>query len=150
MASGILGNYVQAVAFAPDQNLDRAKLAERAHSGAPVSFTTASGASITLRRSGPLLICISGDMPTGEAQTLAESINYQVDVTWNERTSMGADNNPGPLIVGTIVLSGVIIAFAIIAGIAFGGFRILMKRLFPDRFFDRPEDMEVIRLNLRD
>ncbi len=152
MASGILGNYLQAVPFAPGQNLDRAKLAERARSGAPVSFnsaTTAGGAAITLRRSGPLLIVISGEMPAGEAQTLAESINYQVDVTWNERTSLGA-NNPGPLIVGTIILSGIIVAFAIIAGVAFGGFRILMKRLFPDRVFDRPEDMEVIRLNLRD
>jgi hypothetical protein len=37
---------------------------------------------------------------------------------------------------------------AIVAGVAFGGFRILMKRLFPDRLFDRPEQMEFISLHL--
>jgi hypothetical protein len=35
-----------------------------------------------------------------------------------------------------------------VAGVAFGGFRILMKRLFPDRLFDRPEQMEFISLHL--
>ena len=37
---------------------------------------------------------------------------------------------------------------AIVAGVAFGGLRILMKRLFPDRVFDRPEQMEFISLRL--
>jgi hypothetical protein len=37
-----------------------------------------------------------------------------------------------------------------VAGIAFGGFRILMKRLFPDKIFDRPEQMEIIALHLSD
>jgi hypothetical protein len=48
-----------------------------------------------------------------------------------------------------VVLTAVILGAAIVAGIAFGGFRILIKRLFPDRVFDRPEDVEIIRLNLR-
>jgi len=33
-------------------------------------------------------------------------------------------------------------------GVAFGGVRILVKRLFPDRVFDRPEQMEFISLRL--
>jgi hypothetical protein len=33
-------------------------------------------------------------------------------------------------------------------GIAFGGVRVITKRLFPGKVFDRPEDIEVIQLGL--
>jgi hypothetical protein len=36
----------------------------------------------------------------------------------------------------------------VVAGVAFGGIRILMKRWYPDRVFDRPEQMEFISLRL--
>jgi hypothetical protein len=32
--------------------------------------------------------------------------------------------------------------------VAFGGIRILMKRWYPDKIFDRPEQMEFISLHL--
>ena len=41
-------------------------------------------------------------------------------------------------------------AVSLVAGLAFGGFRILMKRIFPDRVFDRPDDREIISLHLGD
>ena len=40
-------------------------------------------------------------------------------------------------------------AVALILGFAFGGVRVLTKKLFPDKVFDRPEDVEIIRLNLK-
>ena len=36
----------------------------------------------------------------------------------------------------------------LVFGVAFGGFRLLMKRLYPDRVFDRSSDMEIIRLKI--
>jgi hypothetical protein len=33
-------------------------------------------------------------------------------------------------------------------GIAFGGVRVLTKRLFPGKVFDRPENVEVLQLGL--
>ena len=35
-------------------------------------------------------------------------------------------------------------------GLAFGGFRLAMKRVFPNKVFDRPEQMEIIALHLSD
>ena len=52
------------------------------------------------------------------------------------------------LILNIVILCAVLAGLAIIAGVAFGGFRILMKRLYPDRVFDRPEQMEFISLHL--
>jgi len=34
--------------------------------------------------------------------------------------------------------------------VAFGGFRVLMKRMYPDRVFDRPEQVEFISLRLNE
>jgi hypothetical protein len=52
------------------------------------------------------------------------------------------------LILNIVILCAILAGLAIIAGVAFGGFRILMKRLYPDRIFDRPEQMEFISLHL--
>jgi hypothetical protein len=38
---------------------------------------------------------------------------------------------------------------ALVFGFVFGGVRILANRLFPNRFFSRPESVEIIRLNLK-
>jgi hypothetical protein len=38
----------------------------------------------------------------------------------------------------------------LVAGVAFGGLRVLVKRLFPDSVFDRPEAVEFISLHLED
>jgi hypothetical protein len=43
-----------------------------------------------------------------------------------------------------------IVAFMFVVGIAFGGFRVFMKRFFPGKLVDRPEDIEFIRLDLRE
>jgi hypothetical protein len=37
-----------------------------------------------------------------------------------------------------------------IFGVFFGGFRMVMARFFPNRVFDRPENMEIIQLHLRE
>jgi len=42
----------------------------------------------------------------------------------------------------------IIVGFALVVGIAFGGVRILAKRIFPERLFDRPQDVEFISLHL--
>jgi hypothetical protein len=36
----------------------------------------------------------------------------------------------------------------VVLGIAFGGVRVVTKRLFPGRVFDRPNQMEVLQLGL--
>ncbi len=47
-----------------------------------------------------------------------------------------------------MVLCGILAGLAVVAGVAFGGIRILMKRWYPDKVFDRPEQMEFISLRL--
>jgi hypothetical protein len=93
---------------------------------------------------------INGNIPEREAQSLLASVNYDADVTWNQPTRPNPRDNIGGLIVGIFTLVGVILVAALIFGFAFGGVRVIAKKLFPNRVFDRPEDVEIIRLDLQE
>jgi len=101
------------------------------------------------KRSGPLVVAINGNIPQSEAQSLLASVNYDADVTWNQPTKENPRDNMGNLILGIFTLIGVILIVALGFGFAFGGVRVLAKKIFPNRVFDRPEDVEIIQLNLK-
>jgi hypothetical protein len=100
------------------------------------------------KRTGPIVVVAAGPLSQSEAKSLLASVNYDADVTWNENTYLTKKDNLANLLVNVILLCFIIIGFALVVGVAFGGVRILTKRFFPDRVFDRPQDMEFISLHL--
>jgi hypothetical protein len=102
------------------------------------------------KRTGPIIVIAAGPLSQAEARSLLSSISYEADVTWNENTYADKKNNLANLLFNVIVLCGIVLGLSLVAGLAFGGLRILLKRLFPNRVFDRPEDMEFISLHLGD
>jgi hypothetical protein len=112
------------------------------------SDTRASSSAMLVRRTGPLVVVVTG--ATGsDARSLLNSVNYEAEVTWDQATSVSKRDNIGNLIVAAFGLIGIILLISLIFGIFFGGIRIVLKRLMPDRVFDRPEDVEIIQLNLK-
>lgn len=107
------------------------------------------GGPFEFKKSGPIVAIVSGNIPASEAQSLLASVNYDAEVTWNQPTKADPKNNIGNLIVGVFVLIGLLLVISLILGLAFGGVRVLAKKFFPNRVFDRPEDVEFIRLNLK-
>ncbi len=101
------------------------------------------------KRTGPLVAIVTGAISPREAKSLLASVNYDAEVTWNERTGLAPRDNAGSLLVGVVLLTFIILGLALVAGIAFGGIRIMAKRLFPDRVFDRSRDVEIIELKLQ-
>ena len=108
----------------------------------------ADGSALLVRRSGPLLDVVSGATGSSAAPDLLNSVNYEAEVTWDEATSVSPRNNIGNLILAVFALIGIILLISLIFGIFFGGLRILVKRFYPDKVFDRPENMEIIQLHL--
>ena len=104
---------------------------------------------LVIRRTGPILVLASGSPSSRDAQSLVSSVNYEADVTWNEKAPTRRDNAAN-LIVGVILLAAIVCGLSIVAGLAFGGFRIAVKRLLPGKVFDRPDQMEIIALHLSD
>ena len=90
----------------------------------------------------------TGSLSQNEGKSLLAAVNYDADVTWNENTYVTKKDNLANLLVNIIILCAILIAFAGVAGLAFGGIRVLIKRILPERIYDRPGEIEFIALHL--
>jgi hypothetical protein len=116
----------------------------------PQAGESAVGGSGTFfdKRTGPIVAIASGGISDSDAKSLLGRVNYEASVTWNTPTGSAEVHDLYMLILNIVILCAILAGLAIVAGVAFGGFRILMKRLYPDKVFDRPEQMEFISLHL--
>ncbi len=108
-----------------------------------------TGSEVTFRRSGPLVILVSGSISKSEAISLVQSVNYDADVRMLQPTPVTASALTR-LIVGCFVLVAMIIAVFLVLGLFVGGAPFLLRRIFPNREFKHAQDIEIIKLNLRD
>jgi hypothetical protein len=99
------------------------------------------------KRTGPIIAIASGPVSDADAKSLLGMVNYEASVTWNQAEDHQV-RELYSLLLNIVILCAILAALAIVAGVAFGGVRILLKRLYPDRVFDRPEQMEFISLQL--
>jgi hypothetical protein len=88
------------------------------------------------KRSGPLLAIAAGPISQSDARTLLGGVNYD------------KRNNLANLLVNIILLCGILMGLALVAGLAFGGMRIAFTRLLPGKVFKDPEEVEFISLHL--
>ena len=100
------------------------------------------------KRTGPIIAIATGPVSDSDAKSLLGMVNWQASVTWNQATDQHEVRDLYMLILNIVVLCAILAGLAVVAGVAFGGFRILIKRWYPDKVFDRPEQMEFISLHL--
>jgi hypothetical protein len=106
------------------------------------------GSPVFGKRSITLLAIVFGARSQAEADKLLDEVQSGAEVTWNEPTFQFKEPPLTTMIVGAIIGTGIICCFALISGIAFGGFRIVVKRFWPDKVFDRSSSMQVLQLGL--
>jgi hypothetical protein len=107
-----------------------------------------NGSPVFGKRSITLLAIVFGARTQAEADKLLDQVQSGAEVTWNEPTFQFKEPPLTTMIVGAIIGTGIICCFALISGIAFGGFRIVVKRFWPDKVFDRSSSMQVLQLGL--
>ena len=100
------------------------------------------------KRTGTIVAIATGPVSDSDAKSLLGMVNWEASVTWNQATDQGQVRDLYMLVLNVVILCAVLGGLAIVAGVAFGGIRILMKRFYPDKVFDRPEQMEFISLHL--
>src|SRR6266404_1443615 len=108
----------------------------------------AQTAGSVIERKGSLLSVVIAPSSSEYAESLRAAVNYETQVTWNEPSQTATDPPWGMVLYRIFVGTGVFMVMAIAFGVAFGGFRIFIKRLLPGKVFDRPEQMEVLQLGL--
>jgi hypothetical protein len=104
------------------------------------------GASV--ERKGSLLSIVLAPSSQEYADKLRGSVNYETQVTWSEPSSTATDPPITSTLVKIMIGTGVFMVLAVVVGIAFGGVRVITKRLFPGKVFDRPHQIEVLQLGL--
>ncbi len=100
------------------------------------------------KRTGSMVVIATGTISPAEARNLLSAVNYDADVTWNENTFQGKKNNLANLLLNVFLLCGILIVFAAVAGVAFGGIRIFLNRILPERVLHRKTPTDFISLNL--
>jgi uncharacterized protein DUF6599 len=86
----------------------------------------------TIRRTGPMLVIARGPISKSEARSLTESVNYDANVTWNERTKFDKFDNIGVLVISVAMLVVVLVGIALFGGFMAGGLRVWMRRGKPE------------------
>jgi hypothetical protein len=103
---------------------------------------------VTVERKASLLSLVFAATAPEHAQAIRDEVNYETEVTWNESSHKATDPPIFLIMFKIFLFTGLFLGVATGVGIAFGGLRVIIKRLFPGKVFDRPEDIEVLQLGL--
>jgi hypothetical protein len=109
---------------------------------------TPNAAGTKIERRGSLLSMVIAPSSPAFADSLRAAVNYETQVTWNEPSATATDPPWAVVLYRIFIGTGVFMVMAVAFGVAFGGFRIFIKKLLPGKVFDRPEQMEVLQLGL--
>ena len=108
----------------------------------------AKQAGTVIERKGSLLSMVLRPSSVEYAKNLREAVDYETQVTWNEASQTATDPPITSIMVKIFIGTGVFMVAAVVLGIAFGGVRVVTKRFFPGKVFDRANQMEVLQLGL--
>jgi hypothetical protein len=109
---------------------------------------SAKQAGVTVERKASLLSLVFEPTSAMHAQAIRDEVNYNTEVTWNEPSHTATDPPLVVMMVKIFLFTGMFLGLATGVGIAFGGLRVIIKRFFPGKVFDRPQDIEVLQLGL--
>jgi len=102
----------------------------------------------TIERKGSVLSMVLSPSSPEFAKSLRESVDYETRVTWNEASQTATDPPILTVLQKIFIGTGIFMIAAVVLGVAFGGVRVITKRFFPGKVFDRPNQMEVLQLGL--
>jgi len=108
----------------------------------------AKQAGTSIERKASLLSLVLRPTSAAYGNVLRSAVNYETHVTWHEPSSTVSDPPWAYILAKIFIFTGVFMVVAIVLGAAFGGVRVVAKNLFPGKFFDRPEQMDVLQLGL--
>lgn len=89
-------------------------------------FQKLNGAMV--KRTGPLVAVILSPPDPDAAERVLGKVNYQAAITWNEKVPGNQARSFAQMILSIFALAGILLAFCLVAGVAFGGLRILARK----------------------
>lgn len=109
---------------------------------------SAKQSGVTVERKASMLSLVFAATSALHAKAIRDEVNYETEVTWNEPGQTATDPPIVVVMFKIFLFTTEFLVVATLVGIAFGGFRILIKHWLPGKIFDRPQDIEVLQLGL--
>jgi len=82
-----------------------------------------------IKRSGPLVALVPAPSDAAAAAKLMKQVSYQASVQWNEFVPVPVKaQSVGQMILAIFSLAGIVLAFCVLSGLAYGGIRIFRRR----------------------
>jgi hypothetical protein len=100
------------------------------------------------KRVSSYIAVVAGAPSRQAANKILDEVGYESNVTWNEPKQTLTEPGINSMIVEAFVGTGVIMLFALAAGIGFGGLRLLAKFVLPNKIFDREKQIEILQLGI--
>jgi uncharacterized protein DUF6599 len=100
------------------------------------------------KRVSSYIAVVAGAPSRESANKILDQVGYESNVTWNEPHQSYTEPGINAMIVEAFLGTGVIMIFAVAAGIGFGGFRVLVKIFLPNKIFDREKQIEILQLGI--
>lgn len=97
-----------------------------------------------VKRSGPLVAITLAPPSPDAAERLLARVNYQANITWNERP-LKPEPNVAEFLITAFTFIGMLLGFTILAGVAYAGFRIAVRK-----WTGAPDEEPMVRLHLSD
>lgn len=143
-ANGKGGQEVLLLALYPTPQLAEQQL----HHLQPVLAAKQEFAGTTVERDASMLSLVLSPSTAEMATRLRKNINYETAVTWNEPAATLTDPSWFLVLKTVFYAAAAICVMAALGGLLYGVFRLLMKRLFPGKVFDRSSNVQLLQLGL--
>jgi hypothetical protein len=114
----------------------------------PPEGTEAGRRAIYARRDLTLIALVSGARSRKMASEILRRTGSGEEITWNAPSFETHGPSDAQILVGIITGTSILCVYALIAGLAFGGMRLLIKRMLPGRVFDRDSSAEILQLGI--
>jgi len=105
------------------------------------AFRKIPGAMV--KRTGPLVAVTVAPPDPDAAERLLAKVNYQANLTENQKVPVNEVKGFASALLSMVVLAGIVLCMCIVAGISFGGFRILARK-----YWQKEDPYAMIVLNL--
>lgn len=101
------------------------------------------------KRSGSLVAFASGTQSPQAAAQLLDRVRYKAQVSWSRPGQPRLLPDWPDTVLSIFMGTAILLSLALLSGFAMGLVRLVVNRLLPGKVFDRPEDTEIIVLNLQ-
>ncbi len=81
------------------------------------------------RRVGPLVALALNPPDADAAERVLSAVKYDTNITWNEKVPQNEVKNTARLVLNIFIFSGLLIAVCLTAGLLFGGYRLVTRKL---------------------